>query len=42
MEIIVGGIGVIIIIIIGMFFGRIMEIIGLVIEVIVKFFWKLF
>ncbi|BCZ44639.1 hypothetical protein psyc5s11_07060 [Clostridium gelidum] len=42
METIAGVIGVIIIIIIGMLFGRIMEIVGLVTEVIAKFFRKLF
>lgn len=42
METIAGVIGVIIIIIIEMIFGRIMDIVGLVIEVIVKFFRKLF
>ncbi|WP_297426032.1 hypothetical protein [Clostridium sp.] len=42
MGIIVGVLGVIIIIVIGMLFGRIDRILGLVIEGIVKFFQKLF
>jgi hypothetical protein len=42
MEIVAGAIGVIIIIIIGMLFGRIMGHIGLIFEGIVKLIKKLF
>lgn len=42
MEILQGVIGVLILIIIGMFFARIMQVIGLIVEVIIKSFRKLF
>lgn len=42
MEILQGVIGVLVLIIIGMLFGRIMQIAGLIIEAIVKLFRKLF
>lgn len=42
MELISGVIGVLIMIIIGMLFRRIMQIAGLILEGIVKFFRKLF
>lgn len=42
MEIVQGVIGVLILIIMGMLFGRMMQIVGLIIEAIVKFFRKLF
>lgn len=42
MDIVAGVIGVLIFIIIGMLFGRVMQIAGLIIEGIVKLFRKLF
>ena len=42
MEILQGVIGVLILIIIGMLFGRIMRIAGLIVEAIIKLFRKLF
>ena len=42
METVAGVIGVLIMIIIGMLFGRIMEIAGLIIEAIIKLIKKLF
>lgn len=42
MEILQGVIGVLILIIIGMLFGRIMNILGLIVEAIIKIFKKLF
>ncbi|WP_297429955.1 hypothetical protein [Clostridium sp.] len=42
MGLILGAIGVLIMIIIGMLFGRMMQIAGLILEAIVKLFRKLF
>jgi hypothetical protein len=42
MELIIGVIGVLIMIIIGMLFGRMMQLVGLIVEASVKLFKKLF
>lgn len=42
MELITGVVGVLIMIIIGMLFGRMMQLVGLIVEASVKLFKKLF
>jgi len=42
MEAILGAVGVLIIIFIGMLFGRIMQLAGLILEILAKLFKKIF